>query len=205
MLLPRFSVQQVDHGWDVLKKLARTIRDGNNFAKVGVLGNSKKAARRGSKLSSVDLALIHEYGTATIPARSFIGATFEKKKAELVLLLQRLAPSVYAGTMTVDQMLALAATRLAADMKNTIREGIDPPLKPGSVSKRVSRLLDVAEKRALAPQQGWKGFAALERVRGRRQQVRMASEVFGNHTGAEIPLVDTGQLVNSITYSVEKG
>lgn len=158
-VLPTFALQQIDRGWEALRSAARAVRNGNNYAKVGVLGDGKKSARRGSSLTNVDLALIQEYGTQAIPARSFIASTFESKKPELILLMTRLVPNIYAGTMTVDQMLEIVGAKLAAEMKNTIREGIAPPLSPVTIEKK----------------------------------------------GSALPLVDTGQLINSLTWQVVKG
>lgn len=226
-ILPKFSLKQIDRGWDALKTAARNVRDGKSYAKVGVLGSSTKAARRGSPLTSVDLALIHEFGTARIPERSFIRSTFERKKGELILLMARLVPGVYAGTMSVEQMLNIVGAQLAAEMKNTIREGIAPPLALSTLARRTHRHMERKLARTLErrTEQGVLAAAAFggsidgslhgkleTRLRGRmnrtlnrrQAQAEIAGAAFGISAGEEKPLIDTGQLVNSITWAVVK-
>lgn len=204
MLRGIVNTRQIDRGWDALKGVMRNAKAADHYAKVGVLGDSEKAARRGDAISNVDLALIQEFGTATIPARSFIRATFEAKKHVLVELMRGLAPEVYAGRMTVDRLLGLAGAKLAAEMKNRMREGIAPPLRPATVAWRVREMLAASEKRALADKHGWAGFAKVARVHERRMQVKAAAAAFGDAVGEEVPLINTGQLLSSITWAVVK-
>jgi hypothetical protein len=158
MLLPRFSLKQVDRGWGVLRKAARTVRDGDSTVKVGVIGETGRKGAAGDALNNVELATVHEFGTATVPERSFIRSTYEAHRDEMVLLMARLVPALYAQKITVQQLLGLVGAKFAAEIKNTIRASIPPPLSP----------VTIAEK------------------------------------GSSLPLVDTGQLINSISWVVEK-
>lgn len=226
MILPTFSLKQIDRGWDAIKAAVRNARS-ESYAKVGVLGASKKAARRGSKLTNVDLALIQEFGTATIPERSFVRATFEAKKEELIHLMRQLAPQVYAGEMSIEQMLNLCGAKLAAEMKNRITSGIAPPLSvttlrirervkmTGKIQRTVSKR--ESQGRVAAAAFGGNTDAGLgkklhhrlvrrmnRKLDRRETQAAAAAAVFGNALGEERPLVDTGQLLNSITWAVVK-
>ena len=135
---------------------------------VGVLsakgGNSKHA---GSKLTLVELAAIHEFGTADghIPARSFIRSTlYVRSAAALAQKVEAAAKLVIAGKLDAKKALELLGTFAASEIKNTITlneaDGYGeygyPPLADSTIKAK----------------------------------------------GSSVPLIDTGQLKNSITYAV---
>lgn len=208
-MIPRFSVRQTDRGFAALKRAAKTLAQGDSYVKVGVIGSSTKAARRGlDPVSNVDLAIIHEFGSrdGRVPERSFVRSTFHRKRGEYLLTLRRMVPLLYAQKLTVPRALALLGMRMAADMKATIRDGIAPPLAESTLRARTARF--------------FKSFDSRDRARKRRQEGPL-TEAEANWRGAvlgararakaegSVPLIDTGQLVNSITYAVvlsgEKG
>lgn len=138
------------------------------YVKAGVLASEKE--RESGEVSNVDLALIHEFGApaANIPERSFVRSTFTKNKQEYSALLKKLAKGLFAGKseQTAEQILGLVGTKMAADMKNTITEGLSPANAPDVYARKLA-----------------KGTAA----------------------GLPKPLVDTGQLLDSITWDVVLG
>lgn len=158
MILPRFSVRQIDRGWDALKRAAKEIKNGENYVKVGVLGDSREAPKKGTPVSAVDLALIHEYGAPArnIPARSFIRATYDAKRGDYFSLLSRMLGLIYDQKLTINEALELLGQRMAADVKARIKAGIPPPLAPATIARK----------------------------------------------GSSKQLIDTGQLLSSITYAV---
>ena len=52
---------------------------------IGVVGPGASALEAGSSLTLAELALIHEYGTDTIPERSFIRSTLLARRVEVVV------------------------------------------------------------------------------------------------------------------------
>ena len=101
-----------------------------------------------------------EFGTATIPARPFLGTTFEDHQDEII----KLAASIFAlateGRLDPLAAFDLLGTQVADMVKATIRRSHPswPPLDPKTVARK----------------------------------------------GSDKPLVDTGQLVNSIRHRVER-
>ena len=55
---------------------------------IGVVGPGASALEAGSSLTLAELALIHEYGTDTIPERSFIRSTLLARRGDLAAALR---------------------------------------------------------------------------------------------------------------------
>jgi phage gpG-like protein len=158
MTTRRGGVTVRDLGWERIKRdlgsaVARAVR-------VGVQGPEGAAVHDDSDgLTNAQLAAIHEFGTATVPERSFIRATIEAHGREYERILGAEAAKIIAGRSTVERSLTLLGMRVEGDMKATIEAGIPPPLAPVTVAAK----------------------------------------------GSSQPLIDSGQLRNSITSKVVEG
>ena len=92
------------------------------------------AARQAKTL--LEVAIIHEFGGGHVPARSFIRATVDEKKAEIEKLQLALAKQVLAGKITRDQALAQLGAKVAAWCQARIVAGIAPPLRPATIKRK---------------------------------------------------------------------
>lgn len=96
-----------------------------------------------SGLTLIEIAAIHEFGSpaAGVPERSFIRATAELAKAELVTLQTRIARAILADRMTVPQALGFLGAWLQVKIKQrmTSGAGIPPPLAPSTLEARERR------------------------------------------------------------------
>ncbi len=136
------------------KLLADVTQLSRRSVRVGVFDNA--GSQNGVSLA--EIAAFHEFGTSTVPERSFLRATFYGHAAgELRTMVGKLTKAVFAGRMDEAQALGLLGTWAAARVKQTIRNGIAPALEPATIKAK----------------------------------------------GSSLPLVDTGQLINSITHVVE--
>lgn len=127
------------------------------FVKIGVLGGTHEPGTdKGKAISNIALAKIHEYGTDTIPERSFIRSTVFENEPMIVELIKMVKTNIYKGTMTVEKALDIIGLQVQTLMRNKIRDG-DPSWPPLSE-------LTILKK------------------------------------GSSKPLIDTGQLLKSITY-----
>lgn len=228
MFIPKSALRMVDKGFSQLVREMKEIkRRGECYAKAGVLGSGAAREDDGTRKTNVDIALIHEYGAprAGIPERSFIRSTFTAKRSEYVSLLRTMAPKIFAMQLDVKQALGLVGLKMAADMKSTISGGLSPPLAASTIRRRLllgarargtARLArrEMQVNMAAAVFGGdavntgvlWaKGVSRLEKSLKRKgDQMAMAAAVFGN-AGGHKPLIDTGQLLNSITHAVVLG
>lgn len=155
------DVQVNESEWRALLARAHDLDSG--YVKVGVLQGQGaeqlvEGEAEGSTITLAELAAIHEYGSPTIPSRSFIAGTFMIRRAnELASTCARLCREVVTKGMPAQRALQLLGQWAAKEVKSTFTEiDIPPPLAPATIRAK----------------------------------------------GSSRPLIDTGQLRNSITYAV---
>jgi hypothetical protein len=132
-----------------------------SHVKVGIIAQKGgKEIVEGGDISMIALMAIHEYGSpeANIPERAPMRKTFAEKKAEMHRVCAGLVKQFLAG-QTMERCLNILGAWGAAQVKNTIREGVDPPNAPSTIEAK----------------------------------------------GSSTPLVDTGRLINAITWLVHLG
>ena len=108
---------------------------------------------RGNTIAVV--AAAHEFGTRTVPQRSFIGRTMDTQGPELQRTQEAVIDRVIDG-VDPDQAANVLGLKAASMIRDTIRAGIPPALARSTIAAK----------------------------------------------GSTLPLVDTGQLLNSITHEV---
>ena len=147
------QVKVNDRVWrGVLKRVSEMKR---GTVRVGVMGDAGDE----NGVSLAEIAAFHEFGTSTIPERSFLRSTFYGHAAEgLRLMCEKLSKAIIEGKLDEPRALGLLGTWAVAEVKRTIRASIAPELAAATIAAK----------------------------------------------GSSLPLVDTGQLINSITYVVEK-
>lgn len=153
----RVKVTEKDLGWNKLYKLTQKLKGGKIYAKAGVLSNGN--ARNDGPIDNVTLAMIQEFGTDRIPARSFVRAPFADNRLKYEGILKKVLTKVYGGDIpALMPGLNAIGLAMATDMKKRITTGagIPPPNAPSTIAAK----------------------------------------------GSSRPLVDTGQLVGSITHAV---
>lgn len=96
----------------------------------------KVARRAAARPSLLEVAIIHEFGGGRVPARSFIRATMDEKRAEIVALQVHLAQQVLKGTMTPEQALNALGAKVAAWCQARIVAGIAPPLAASTLRRK---------------------------------------------------------------------
>lgn len=136
-------------------ELLKRLRDGAahpRTVKVGVLSDQPKEEHGGSTgaMSLIEVAAVHEFGTDTVPQRSFIRATVDEHRAEIDALEKHLAAQVLAGEITEEKALNLLGAKVAAWMQARIAQGIPPELKPETIARKGSSkpLVDTGQLRS---------------------------------------------------------
>lgn len=163
---------------------------------VGVHGDERE--RDGGDLDNVQIATIHEFGApaAGIPARSFLRAAVDGNLLQLRQVGGELAARVGAGELKAQQAAAQLGAFTVGLIDARMAQGIDPPLRAATLAKRARKF--AKGRRAL------KTIARdLKRkklsVKG-AQRVARAFAVLANAK----PLIDTGQLRQSIAFKVHR-
>lgn len=205
MSRPRAKVDVVskDKGLEKILAMAKRVGKEKPYAKAGVIGvkaeqrhpteleeanhkaakeqakfaGEKAPARHASGPSNIELALIHEFGapSAGIPERSFIRSSFDKHADKYQRLCNVLIRQVYEGTIDERRALGFAGVIMATDMKLGITTGAG--IGPANAPATLARKL---------------GKGKWNRRGGKNKTQPRA-------------LVDTGQLVGSISWEVVAG
>lgn len=115
-------------------------------------GDSKNFAH--AALNLIDVVIWMEFGTRTVPERSWIRSTHDEIKEEMREFIADLVGQIHDGNMTVERALDLMALKTINRMKEKIRKGIPPELSTETIARK----------------------------------------------GSSTPLIDTGQLLNGMTF-----
>lgn len=167
----KFEVRTKGKGFKGLVDKISKMSKSQSYVKAGLL-SSKKASRPDGEMTNAELGVIHEFGTSKIPARPFVGPSFNNKKDFYKKMLMTLAKRVVtAGILfdekfTLEKALGILGQKMSADMKAFVVGGA--PLKPDNSPA----------------------------VKARKEKLSSGA------AGSVRPLVDTGRMVNSLTYAV---
>lgn len=171
-----------DKGWAAYFKNMARMKDAR--VKVGVLEDGSGGGE-GGKLTVASIAAIHEFGTEDghIPERSFVRSTFDEQRERLRGIGKQLATRILLGVVTPAQAMAIMGSVLATEMKNKITSGT---LKENAESTKLAK----ANKGRTA-----KFF---------RKPAKNLGDALAQigALAAVKPLIDTGRMLNSITYAV---
>lgn len=88
----------------------------------------------------IERAFYHEFGTVTIPERSFIRSTMKKNARRYAAMEKRLAKQVADGKLTAKQALEWIGDEIAADMQAAIGRNIPPRLKDATIKGKKRKL-----------------------------------------------------------------
>jgi len=117
------------------QQLARARR-----AKITVGIHGDDTARDDDGTTNAQVGAFHEFGTATIPKRSFLGGTFDNRSGEIGQAIDTAAVAILEGHASTDQALGRAAQSMAVSVQAYISDGIGPALGPAAVEARTKRL-----------------------------------------------------------------
>ncbi len=156
MVRGRIDRKPHNGGLEEMQKRMKAAR-GRSVVKVGIQEDAGQHKGEGDQLSVADVASFHEFGTDTVPQRSFIRAPIQDGKVALQNLQATLLRRVILGSKTTEEALGLIGEAAQAEMINAINAGISPELEQSTI----------------------------------------------NAKGSSTPLIDSGQLKQSIRYKVE--
>lgn len=169
-------LKDIDFGkFDELK---RRINAGKYAVRVGV--PSGETEEDGTPLTII--AVVNEYGSPAqgIPERPFMRVAMQRNLRKYIRLNRINLVKMVRGQMTANQALGLLGEIAKGDIQTEIRTGQFKPLNPKTIAAR---------RRA--------------RSSGYNQSLRRK---VGKKTGAgpiDRPLIDTGQLIQSIQWEIE--
>jgi hypothetical protein len=103
----------------------------------------------GEGLTIGDVATIHEFGSQTVPQRSFIRGWHDERQAFIAETLRTQLQAVVQGKRPLEQALERVALAFEGDCKARIARNIPPPLAPATVKRKGSSvaLIDTGQLR----------------------------------------------------------
>lgn len=131
-----------DKGWKRLQELSKRLAAEDVHVRVGVLDDGRAGSEvRGEGITTGQLAVAMEFGTDTIPARSWVGLTFDRARAEVQADMQRLLGHLVDGKITVDKALNVLGAKYSAEVKSTVTQGeqIPPPNAPSTLARKMAK------------------------------------------------------------------
>lgn len=106
-----------------------------SYTKVGIQVGSKEID---GITDLVTVAAANEFGTDTVPERSFMRSTFDEDKEQLATIKAAEAQAVLAGTKTVETSLALIGAYHAGRIQAKIHSHPPPPNAPATIAAKGS-------------------------------------------------------------------
>ena len=150
----------------------RKIRSGGPEVAIGFQGSTGNAPHKNGKGASVaDIATFNEFGTRTIPQRSFMVSTMDENRRQLLRMNRNLYFKIAAGTMTTERALEIMGIRIKSLIQKKITDLRDPPNAPSTIRRK------------------------------RKRSTNRRIGVEGGDSGVN-PLIDTGQMRQSVSYKV---
>lgn len=130
------NVRVVDKGFNRLMRALGEARH-EHAATVGVHADEGSKAHEGDGVTVADVAVFNEFGTDSIPERSFIRAWADESRDRNHQILTKLSQAVIAGkipsiTVALNQFGALAA----GDVKKRIIAHIPPPNAESTIAQK---------------------------------------------------------------------
>jgi hypothetical protein len=97
------------------------------------------AASHSEDLTILDVASFHEFGTATVPQRSFIAAWADEQRPEIEAAIRKAGEALVTGAIpSADQALNRLGVKFVGDVQQRIRSGIEPPLAQSTIDSKGS-------------------------------------------------------------------
>ena len=137
-------------GWDIASTGLRIVLDASVPDMVHrYLREDVDAFLADHGLTIGDIATFHEFGTQTVPQRSFVRGWFDERQPEIQQVLKQEIGAAMKGKRPLPQALERSALRLEGSVKDRIRQHIPPPLSPVTVKRKGSStpLIDTGQLR----------------------------------------------------------
>ena len=99
---------------------------------------AEAGSSHGEGLTVGDIAGFHEFGTATVPQRSWCRAWFDERQAFIADTLRTQLQAVIAGKRPIEQAAERIALAFEGDVKRRIAQNIPPPLAPATIARKGS-------------------------------------------------------------------
>lgn len=151
------SVRDTDRGMKaMLKRLQADVGEltiGIHEAEGALPKESDEGAQ--PDVTLLDVAIFHEFGTTTVPRRSFIGDWADENRAAHEQQLRKMAKAIVQGKVASPEVaLGRLGSLYVAEVQKRIADGIEPELAQSTIDRKGSSksLIDTGQLRtSIAP------------------------------------------------------
>lgn len=126
-------IQDRDRGYKSMRQRLALMK--GSYTKVGVQVGAREAD---GITDMVTVAASNEFGTDTIPERSFLRSTFDEEQENLKTISAGEAQAIIEGTKTVDVSLALMGEYFTGRVQAKIHSHPPPPNSPETIARKGS-------------------------------------------------------------------
>lgn len=126
----RIVTKDIDRGWNRIKREIAKM-DGA-YVKTGI----QQGEPGHDGVPMVTIAAANEFGTDSIPERSFVRSSFDENQRPYHQMMSGLASDIYRGTTTVKLALSVAGERIQADIQKKITDIRTPPNAPSTIAQK---------------------------------------------------------------------
>ena len=169
--MPKKTTIDKDLGY---KKLIKEIKKFKGaYVKAG-LPQSMENEVHSDDITTLQIGVWQEFGTRRIPKRPFIRTTFDTKKKQWEKFTDLMISGISLGKTTANMALDLLGQKILSDIKSVIRKGVGAKNAPSTLRQKQK-----------------KGLAETKRRERKGQPYPI---------GTPVQLIDTGVMLNSITY-----
>lgn len=199
------KVMDKDLGWAAM--LRRVAEIEASHVRVGIVGDAANESDDGG-LTVAEYGAVNEFGSDHIPARPFLRPTFDDQREQLVEMGKKLIGAVIDGKMRTEQALGVLGASLASAVKKRITSNIPPPNAPSTALDKTTghKAFNIRRSRKILVRDA-SGDIKKKTIRTVSREARTLGEAFaqiGAVAGVKT-LIDTGRLLNAITWIVELG
>jgi len=129
--------------------MARLIAQMRRNGAVVHAGVPADKPRDGGGPSNLDVALLNEFGTSTIPERSFIRSTFDEQRPRIEAALRKLGQLAMRQGSKHDALLVAYGQFLVGLIRKKITDGVPPPNAQSTIDRKGSSkpLVDTGQLR----------------------------------------------------------
>lgn len=138
----RAAVKDKDLGLeDILKEMQRAK---DSYVIIGfpdgvvTKAQTKDSRKKKGGISMAGIAAANEFGTDTIPARSFMRSSFDENLPSIIRALRKEYDKISLGQSTVQKSLGLIGLYMQNLIKQKIRAIHTPPNSPKTIAKKGS-------------------------------------------------------------------
>lgn len=116
-------------------------KGGGLYVKAGFLSSNEESTPEDGGLNNATLAAIHEYGTDTIPARPFVGPSFDTNQAKYERLMRQWIGWVLSGHASLRQGMGLFGLEMVSDIQKYVTAGeqVPPPNAPYTLERKLAK------------------------------------------------------------------